>query len=385
MSGLQPGRVVPFAGLALAVAGVALMLSSALNGVPRALAHTVVLQVEYTCDTYAVDADYAGGGGNVLVRIFIDADGTGPGGYALEDEFPFYGVPEDLDFWTKSGDLPVDIQVKSELYADDNMDGIPNEGYIPDVVELTINQEATCTPTPTATSTPVTPTSTPVTPTSTPVTPTSTPVTPTATNTPVTPTATSTPVTPTPTGTPETGRITVRKDTDPETNNIDFDFDIDGPGTSDFDLEDDESRTFSNLAAGTYVIEEDERNGWHLTDIDCDGEEVDITLSRERVEIDLQPGEHVTCLFNNVQDEDPTATPTRTSTPVTPTTTPFPTFTPEPPTATPTLVSDVSPIRLPSAGQGGGGASDWTGFAGLLAVIAGGTLFFTTRRSKTGS
>ncbi len=255
-------------------------------------------------------------------------------------------MPEDLDFWTKSGDLPVNIRVKSELDADDDMDGTPNEGYIPDVVDLEIDREATCTPTPTVT---------------------------------------STPVTPTPTGTP-TGRITIRKDTDPETNNIDFDFDFDGPGsTPDFDLEDDESRTFSGLAAGTYVIEEDERNGWDLTDIDCDGDDIDITLSQERVEIDLQPGEHVTCLFNNVEDEDPTATPTRTSTPVPPTTTPFPTFTPEPPTATPTLVSDVSPIRLPSTGQGGGGASDWTGFVGLLAVIAGGTLFFTTRRSKTGS
>ncbi len=264
-------------------------------------------------------------------------------------------MPEDLDFWTKSGDLPVNIRVKSELYADDDMDGTPNEGYIPDVVEFEIDREATCTPTPTVTSTPVTPT------------------------------VTSTPVTPTPTGTP-TGRITIRKDTDPETNNIDFDFDFDGPGsTPDFDLEDDESRTFSGLASGTYVIEEDERNGWDLTDIDCDGDDIDITLSQERVEIDLQPGEHVTCLFNNVEDEDPTATPTRTSTPVPPTTTPFPTFTPEPPTATPTLVSDVSPIRLPSTGQGGGGASDWTGFVGLLAVIAGGTLFFTTRRSKTGS
>ncbi len=52
MSGLQAGRIVPFAGLALAVAGVALMLSSALSGVPRTLAHTVILQVEYTCDTY---------------------------------------------------------------------------------------------------------------------------------------------------------------------------------------------------------------------------------------------------------------------------------------------------------------------------------------------
>ena len=34
------------------MAGVALMLSSALSGVTRTLAHTVILQVEYTCDTY---------------------------------------------------------------------------------------------------------------------------------------------------------------------------------------------------------------------------------------------------------------------------------------------------------------------------------------------
>ena len=74
-----------------------------------------------------------------------------------------------------------------------------------------------------------------------------------------------------------------------------------------------------------------------------------------------------------MRDPDPT------STPVTPTATPFPTFTPVPPTATPTLISEVLPEVLPKAGLSSG-PGDRTLLAGLLAVFAGGTIFFLSTR-----
>ena len=183
------------------------------------------------------------------------------------------------------------------------------------------------------------------------------------------------------TNTEEPGSIRIVKDTDPETNNIDFDFDIDN-GLPDFDLEDDESRTFSNLDPDTYRVREIERDGWTLTNISCSGGSVDVDLGLERVRIFLEAGENITCRFNNVRDEDPTETPEPTETPteIPPTST----NTPTPPTATPTLIAEVSPSRLPNTGQGGD-AGDRMWLIGLIAIIAGGSIFVISRRLQNGA
>jgi hypothetical protein len=89
-----------------------------------ALAHHATINVTYTCSTYNVDADYIGGSQNKLVRVFIDADGDGPGGYGpYVAEFPFYGVASSPNFWTENGNLPVNRRFKTEMYADANKDG----------------------------------------------------------------------------------------------------------------------------------------------------------------------------------------------------------------------------------------------------------------------
>jgi hypothetical protein len=217
---MEAGRSFLGGAMALALAGVAVAGAIALNtGV--ALAHHVNLNVTYSCATYAVDADYVGGSGKKLVRVFVDADGTGPGGYVQVAQFPFYSVASSNNFWTENGNLPVDSRIKVEMYADNNQNGQP-DGGAEDTEILNLNKSNTCTATPTATATKTsTPTNTPTptntatathtaTPTDTPTntatptdTPTETPTnTATPTNTPTeTPTNTATP-TDTPTETP---------------------------------------------------------------------------------------------------------------------------------------------------------------------------------------
>ena len=99
----------------------------------------------------------------------------------------------------------------------------------------------------------------------------------------------------------DTGSITFIKDTNPETNDIFFDFDGD---FGDFDLEDDDSITFDNLGPGDYTASENPAAGWHLVDIDCGSADYSVNLNTETVNIDLDEGENVTCTFVNEEDVD---------------------------------------------------------------------------------
>jgi hypothetical protein len=175
--------------------------------------------------------------------------------------------------------------------------------------------------------------------------------------------------TPTPTNTPEDpGRIRIIKDTDPESNNVEFDFDS---TLGDFDLEDDESTLFSNLDEGTYTFTENETGGWNLIDIDCSGGSHAIDLGLERVRVFLDSGDDVTCTFFNeeeFEEPDPTNTPRPANTP---------TRTPVAQVSAVVATPTVTVIRqLPSTGSGGygdGGAALWLGL-GLMAAGAGASL-----------
>ncbi|MCB9157921.1 MAG: hypothetical protein H6645_12500 [Caldilineaceae bacterium] len=113
------------------------------------------------------------------------------------------------------------------------------------------------------------------------------------------------------------------------------------------------SRTFSNLAPGTYSVTELSGTppGWTITSISCDDN--NSTTTSTRADIKLSAGETVTCTFVNTKDQ-PTATPTATATEA-PTNTPEPTATatntttntPEP-TATATAVATTTPQATPT-------------------------------------
>jgi hypothetical protein len=215
---------------------------------------------------------------------------------------------------------------------------------------------------------------------------------PTSTFTPTPdPTSTFTP-TPEPTSTftptPQRGSIRIIKDTDPETDDIEFDFDGSFP---DFDLEDDQSVTFDDLEADSYTIEEDEGSEWNLSAISCNADDYDVSLGAERVVVHLQAGEDVTCTFNNVRDVDPTST---ASPQATSTSTPLATLTAVP-TATSLPISEVSPTKiseelgvstLPSAGGGGSDAGAPSTFLlslGLGAIALAGFILALPRVRRT--
>jgi len=169
---------------------------------------------------------------------------------------------------------------------------------------------------------------------------------------------------------PETGRITIRKDTDPETSGVEFHFTGD---LGAFDLADDESETDSGLASGTYEVRESSKSGWELTGISCTGggADTDDDQSGPTAEIHLDGGEHVVCTFNNVREEEE-GTPTIATTPLVS----------EQLTATQQQVVEtqqqpVAEVKsLPKSGSGGylgvatdAGAAFW---AAMLAALLGG-------------
>ena len=85
----------------------------------------------------------------------------------------------------------------------------------------------------------------------------------------------------------------------------DFTFSSDELGS--FQLDADQSsntlpnkQTFSGLSAGTYGVREQTIWGWHLEEITCDGTN-DYTVYEGRVQVNLQPGDNVTCTFLNEQ------------------------------------------------------------------------------------
>lgn len=159
---------------------------------------------------------------------------------------------------------------------------------------------------------------------------------------------------PTATPTPELATITIRKDTDPESDSPEFDFRLaTRPGNdliANFDLRDDESETFT-VDPGAYDVEELAILGWSLLDIDCDGtgETDDSDVIDRDVVIEVDAGESVTCEFTNAPVVIPTLTPLPTSTPVV-----TATATAVPPTATATATSTPPPaISPPDTGSAG--------------------------------
>ena len=169
------------------------------------------------------------------------------------------------------------------------------------------------------------------------------------------------------TNTPHGASLTIVKDVDPGTDPQAFDFTVwrlggDGDESEDFVLADDGDEglprqvTLSELAAGTYLMQEFVPDGWDLTGIVCepaiafvqeaegygvytdwgpfeshglhDGFVPDEDLAAGLV---LSPGEHVVCTFINVKHEAP----------------PTPTPTPEP-TVSPTVVPTPQPTVVPT-------------------------------------
>lgn len=104
---------------------------------------------------------------------------------------------------------------------------------------------------------------------------------------------------------PEVGSITIVKDSVPDSG-VDFGFTgdlgswaLDEDGGSSLPS----SRTFADLEAGTYEVQETAVDGWELTKIACidpdDGTDVDVEGATATV--DLDAGENVVCTFTNAR------------------------------------------------------------------------------------
>lgn len=146
-----------------------------------------------------------------------------------------------------------------------------------------------------------------------------------------TPTVTATP-TATPTPVP-TGWIVIQVDTDPETDNPQFDVTTNGAGLSNFDLRDDDEKRFDGLVAGRYRFTLKEKAGWEITFAHCTvGPNTRVDLSEKyegRLVVQLGAGESAKCGF--------------TLAPVPPTLT----VTPPEPTGTPIIVTRTESVFVP--------------------------------------
>jgi len=172
----------------------------------------------------------------------------------------------------------------------------------------------------------------------------------------------------------DTETITIIKDTNPETDNIEFDFD---GSLGDFDLEDDESITFER-DPGTYTVEENLFGDWELADISCSGgSDIDIEESNQRVIIHLKAGEHVTCTFVNDPEDNNCCAPT-------PEPSPSPSPSPSPVVQVSEVspaVSEVLPARLPATGNGPqDGSIPWTAALAAALVGVGSAVVLVNRR-----
>lgn len=185
------------------------------------------------------------------------------------------------------------------------------------------------------------------------------------------------------------GTITIIKDAIPDSPQ-DFNFTGD---LGDFSLDDDSDptlpnfRTFGQLSAGLYTIQElAPPTGW-VTTMSCSGTAPFTWDPPNRtvfITIRFDAGDVLTCTFTN-QITGPTPTPAPTATPsptpsptlaATPTPTPGPTPTPAP-TPEPTAAPTPTPAQLPATGtQPPGGSSPLLYLViagGLISVVAGGT------------
>jgi len=106
------------------------------------------------------------------------------------------------------------------------------------------------------------------------------------------------------------GSITLVKDAVPDTAQ-DFAFTTTGAGLSSFSLDDDadvtlpSTRTFSNLAPGSYSVTETAQAGWVLTGLTCTDPDSGSTVNVDgRVAtLDLDAGENITCTYTNTQQQ----------------------------------------------------------------------------------
>ncbi|HEX8151890.1 MAG TPA: IPTL-CTERM sorting domain-containing protein, partial [Thermoanaerobaculia bacterium] len=98
-----------------------------------------------------------------------------------------------------------------------------------------------------------------------------------------------------------TGTINIVKSTSPA-GGSGFNFTDNVPGSAGaFTLSDGGTRTFANVAAGTYTIAEAVTAGYTVSDIRCtDGDSTANAFSRAAT-VRLQAGENVTCTFHNLQ------------------------------------------------------------------------------------
>lgn len=140
------------------------------------------------------------------------------------------------------------------------------------------------------------------------------------------------------------GSITIVKSATPS--NGFFSFDFASPQLGGFALNHNQSRTFSDLDAGSYAVTELTKSGWDFVSLTCDSTAV--TKNGATVTVRLAEGQDVTCVYENravVFNEEPPVVQAATHTP-----TPPPTATPTP-TKTPTAVTgSISP---PNTGDGG--------------------------------
>jgi hypothetical protein len=104
------------------------------------------------------------------------------------------------------------------------------------------------------------------------------------------------------------GSITIVKDAIPN-DAQDFAFTTTGTGLSGFSLDDDadatlsNTKTFSGLAAGAFTVIEGAVSGWSLTGLSCTGGGANTSTSTatRTATIGLDPGENVTCTFENTK------------------------------------------------------------------------------------
>jgi hypothetical protein len=112
---------------------------------------------------------------------------------------------------------------------------------------------------------------------------------------------------------PQTGTIIIVKDATPADDTaFTFTQNIDQSGN--FILTDpaDNTETFNNVAAGSFSVTEAVLAGWTLDDIVCVDPDLGTTVNvgQRTASIDLDPGETVTCTFENSEDPPPPQTGT---------------------------------------------------------------------------
>ncbi|MBN1453496.1 MAG: right-handed parallel beta-helix repeat-containing protein [Anaerolineales bacterium] len=104
-----------------------------------------------------------------------------------------------------------------------------------------------------------------------------------------------------------TSSITIIKEADPED---DTEVEFTSPELGTFTLKDpsDNTKTFSDLSPGAYSFAETVPDGWTLDSLGCvtnDISDPSPVLSMPQVEIQLDPGEEVTCTFTNKKNGEP--------------------------------------------------------------------------------